>query len=123
MATPAEYIRVICSDLYDTGSMDIYVELASGVTSEAFFGDQWAKAVALLAAHEYTLDTKRKGQQGVETYRMEGRLALSYGGMGVIRDPLELTNYGMQYKALRQGRMTGISISDPAILTTYEGTL
>lgn len=123
MATPAEYIRVICSDLYDTGSMDIYMELASSVTSEAFFGEMWAKAVALLAAHEYTLDTKRKGQAGVETYKMEGRLALSFGGLGVIRDPLELTNYGMQYKALRQSRMAGISITDSSVLTTYEGTV
>ena len=121
MATPEEYIRVICAPLYDTGSMDVYVELASGVSSESFFGEQWAMAVALLASHYYVLNTKKGGQAGVETYKMEGRLALSYGGLGVIRDPLELTNYGMQYKALRQSRMAGISVSDSSIVTLYGG--
>lgn len=121
MATPEEYIRVICSPLYDTGSMAVYVEMASGVSSESFFGEQWAMAVALLASHYYILNTKKGGQAGVETYKMEGRLALSYGGLGVIRDPLELTNYGMQYKALRQNRMAGVSLSDSTIVTLYGG--
>lgn len=119
MATPEEYIRVICSQLYDTGSMDVYVDMASGVTDAGFFGDQWAMAVALLASHYYILNTKRAGAAGVETYKMEGRLALSFGGLGVIRDQLELTNYGMQYKSLRQNRMAGISITDSALLAVY----
>jgi hypothetical protein len=119
MATPEEYIRVICSELYDTGSMNIYVEMASGVTSSTFFGEQWAMAVALLSAHYYILNSKRAGQAGVETYKMEGRLALSFGGLGVIRDQLELTSYGMQYKALRQSRMANISVTDSTIVALY----
>lgn len=78
-------------------------------------------ATALLAAHYYVLDTKRAGAAGVETYKMEGRLALSYGGVGVIRDPLELSAYGMQYKAIRQSRTAGVTISDSTIQETYAG--
>lgn len=92
--------------------------MASGLTSPDFFGDQWALATALLACHNYYLDHPRAGQAGVETYKMEGRLAVSTGGVGVLRDPLDLTSYGMRYKSIRQGRMAGISISDSSILLT-----
>jgi hypothetical protein len=93
--------------------------MASGLTSEGFFGDQWTLATSLLAAHNYYLDSVRTGKAGVETYKMEGRLALSTGGVGVLRDPLDLTNYGMRYKAIRQGRMAAISVSDSSVFLPY----
>jgi hypothetical protein len=95
--------------------------MASGMSSLAFFGDQWALAVALLASHYWYLAEKRTGQAGVETYKMEGRLAVSTGGVGVLRDSLDLSNYGMQYKTIRQSRMAGIAISDSSIMSVYGG--
>jgi len=119
--TPEEYIELVCPALYTSTVMSGYITIASGLTSPAFFGDQWGLATALLASHEYFLSISRGGQAGVETYKMEGRLALSTGGVGVLRDPLDLTNYGMRYKALRQSRMAGVSITDSAIVQTFLG--
>jgi hypothetical protein len=119
--TPEEYIEVICPQLFVSEGLATYVTMASGMSSLAFFGDQWALAVALLAAHYWYLAESRRGQAGVETYKMEGRLATSTGGVGVLRDSLDLSNYGMQYKTLRQGRMAGIAISDSNIMSLYGG--
>lgn len=118
---PEEVIQIIYPALYASTSFSGYITLASGLASPAFFGDQWGLAVGLLASHNYYLDTVRAGQAGVETYKMAGRLAVSTGGVGVLRDPLDLTSYGMRYKALRQSMMAGISISDSTILSLYGG--
>lgn len=119
--TPEEYIQFIYPAFYASASLSGYITMSSGLNSSAFFGDQWGLAVALLACHDYYLNAVRTGRAGVETYKMEGRLALSTGGVGVLRDPLDLTSYGMRYKALRQSRMAGISITDSAIIETYGG--
>lgn len=120
--TPEEYIEVICPLLAADAGIDVYIAMASGMTSSAFFGDQWELAIALLASHYWFLADKRKGQAGVETFKMEGRLSVSTGGVGVLRDSLDLSNYGMQYKTIRQSRMAGVSISSSEILT-YLGTV
>jgi hypothetical protein len=119
--TPEEIVQIIYPDFYASASLDGYVTIASGLNSADFFGDQWGLAVALMASHNYYLDVVRRGQAGVETYKMEGRLAASTGGVGVLRDNLDLTSYGMRYKALRQGRMAGVSISSSAIISLYGG--
>jgi len=119
--TPEEYIEVICPKLFASEGLTTYVTMASGMNSEAFFGDQWGMATALLASHYWYLTDKRSGQAGVETYKMEGRLAVSTGGVGVLRDSLDLSNYGMQYKTIRQSRMAGIAISDSSIMSLYGG--
>ena len=119
--TPDEYIEVICPQLSTASGLNVYITMASGMNSEAFFGDHWGLATALLASHYWYLDDRRRGQAGVETYKMEGRLAVSTGGVGVLRDSLDLSNYGMQYKTIRQSRMAGIAISDSAVMTLYGG--
>lgn len=102
MAVPSvdEILAVICPKILTVAGYNVYVDMATNRTASNYFGDRYNEAIALRAAHMYVLNTVRGGQAGVETYKMEGRLAISYGGTGVIRDELELTNYGMQLKAL-----------------------
>lgn len=119
--TPEDIVEIIYPAFYTSPTMSGYITLASGMNSMSFFGEQWELATALLASHNYYLDTVRRGQAGVETYKMEGRLASSTGGVGVLRDNLDLTAYGMRYKALRMSRMAGISITDSSILELYGG--
>ena len=97
---PEELIPVIAKQMLQDPNYLTWVELAKLSADKAFFGERWNYAVALLAAHNWTLSVKRSGQAGVETYRAEGRLMQSFGGVGVIRDGFELTSYGMQYKSL-----------------------
>ena len=121
MPTPEEILTVICPELLTTSGYQTYVTVASGLTSPCFFGDQWSYATALRAAHLWVLNTKRKGQSGVETYMMEGRLAKSYGGFGVIRDNLEFTSYGMQLKGLIGQMGQFATVTNTYIVDTYIG--
>lgn len=119
--TAEEIIAIIYPDFAASASVSDYVTLASMQVSSEFFGEQTELALALFASHNYYLDVVRRGQTGVETYKMEGRLALSTGGVGVLREDLELSSFGLRYKALRQSRMAGVSVSDSLMLTTFTG--
>ena len=122
MATPEAWIAIIAPTMSLTSGYSLYIDEAKLVVSSGYFGDTYSKAVALLAAHEWTLNSVRGGQSGVETYLMEGRLSKSFGGVGVIRDGLELTNYGMQYKSLMSSRPGSVGgIASTTILDTYLG--
>jgi hypothetical protein len=121
MSTPEDILTIICPTLMTTPGYQTYISVASGLTSEGFFGANWAFATALRAAHLYTLNSVRKGQAGVETYLMEGRLAKSYGGFGVIRDNLEVTSYGMQLKGLINSSPNQATIANTYIVDTYLG--
>ncbi len=122
MATPEEWIAVLCPKMSLTSGYSLYIDEAKLSTSSGFFGDSYAKAVALRAAHEWTLNSRRPGESGVETYLMEGRLSKSYGGLGVIRDDLELSNYGMQLKGLMNSMAGSVGgIASVTILDTYLG--
>lgn len=110
--SPEELIPVVAKQMLTDPNYLQWVELAKLGASQAFFGERWGYAVALLAAHNWTLSVKRGGQAGVETYRAEGRLMQSFGGVGVIRDGLELTSYGMLYKSLVKQCSVGASTSN-----------
>jgi len=121
-ATPEEWIPVIAPSMSLTSGYSLYIDEAKTITSSGYFGASWAKAVALRAAHEWTLNSRRGGQSGVETYLMEGRLSKSFGGVGVIRDSLQLTNYGMQLQELMSSMPGSVGgIASTTILTTYLG--
>jgi len=94
--TPEEILVVIAPTMSATSGYNNYIELAGQLTSSGYFGDNWSLATALRAAHMWTLNSIRGGQSGVITFLMEGRLSKSFGGVGVIREGLQLTNYGMQ---------------------------
>jgi hypothetical protein len=121
-ASPEDWVEVIAPDMALTTNYSLYIDEAKLVTSTNFFGASWAKAVALRAAHEWTLNSRRGGQSGVETYLMEGRLSKSFGGVGVIRDALQLTNYGMQLQDLMTSMPGSVGgVASTTILTTYLG--
>ena len=121
MATPEEILTVIAPTFMTTSGYQTYINVASGLTDPCFFGDQWSYACALRAAHLWDLNTNRRGKAGVETYLMEGRLARSYGGFGVIRDNLELSNYGLQLKGLIYQMGKNVSVTSTYIVNTYGG--
>lgn len=94
--SPLEIIEVICPEFLTTSGYGYYVELAEVNTSEGYFGEQYEAAVALRACHYWELNSKSRGQNGTVTYLMEGRLAKSFGGIGVIKRDLERTSWGRQ---------------------------
>jgi predicted alternative tryptophan synthase beta-subunit len=122
MATPEEILIVIAPTMSATASYDVYIELAKQQTSSGYFGVHWGMAVALRAAHMWTLNSMRSGQSGVITYLMEGRLSKSFGGVGVIREELQLTNYGMQLLGLMDSMPGSVgTVASEEIINTYLG--
>lgn len=98
--TAVEIIQAIYPALYNDPARDVHIALARDETSSTFYGTNYEKAVALLASHNYCVTVSNGGNAGVPTYKMSGRMAVSYGGIGVIRNYLELSNYGRQLLAL-----------------------
>jgi len=98
--TPEEILAIIATELANSVNMAGYVSMAKLVVSPTFFGSNYSLAVALQAAHQWAINTKRPGEAGARTYQMQGRLMQSNGGVGVIRDGYDLSNYGLQYRDL-----------------------
>jgi len=98
--TAVEIIQAIYPALYNDPTRDTHVALARDETSSTFYGTNYEKAVALLASHNYYVTVANGGNAGVQTYKMSGRMAVSYGGIGVIREYLELSNFGRQLLSL-----------------------
>ena len=115
MSTPEEILAVICPSMLTVSGYQVYIDMASAVTSSGYFGDSYATAVALLAAHNYAL-SKRGMDSGIVTQKTEGKLSQSFGGFIEIKNTLELSNYGQQYKMLRDSKMAAISVSDNYVL-------
>lgn len=114
-STPEEILAVICPAILSVSGYSLYTDMASALTSSGYFGDTYSMAVALMASHLYTVSS-RGSTTGMLTMRTEGKLSEQYGGMPSLRSTLDTTNYGMQYKLLRDTRMAAISISDNDIL-------
>jgi hypothetical protein len=119
MATPEEILQVICPSFLTTSGYSIYLDMAERITSSGYYGDLYSDAVALTAAHKWFLNSQRKGQTGVVTYAMEGRLAKSYGGIGVTKNELELTAYGQQLISLRNSICPAVTITSQDIIGRY----
>lgn len=106
--TTIQIITAIAPALATDASLNTWIELATGLTDRCFFGSNYNLAVALRAAHMWSLSTYRsQGESGVVTSKREGQLGISYGGITVDRD-LKQTQYGMQLYDL-------IHSSNPAI--------
>lgn len=121
--TPEEILAVIAPELYaNISAMTVYIALATQKLNYNFFGDtHFTMAIALLSAHMWVLNTKRGGQSGVITYEGAGRMLRSFGGVGVIREEYDLTNYGMQLKGLIHTMGHSITTSSVDIFTAYLG--
>jgi hypothetical protein len=121
MQTPEEYLAVVCPSMMTVSGYENYITLAETLTSSGFFGTNYGFAVALRAAHLYTLAAKRRGEGGMITQKTEGRLSVTYGGIGNITSELMMTSYGMQLQGLIQSNTVAGTISDTAVYDIYMG--
>lgn len=110
--TAEEIIAIIAPEMSALTNLSDRITLAQQQTSLSFFGANYNLAVAYRAAHTWALVTVRDGSSaGIVTYKAEGRLMLSYGGTGVIRDDLELTNYGRLLQKLIKTTGLGVMVT------------
>jgi len=118
-STVDQFLEILCPSLYNSDSKAIYVEIATASTGESFFGFQYSYAVALRAAHDYTIDkTRADGAGGMVTNKTEGRTSISYWNAIPKGDSsnLSATTYGQRLKALIRSIGSGISIGAPDVL-------
>lgn len=107
--TPAQILAIICPKLGASPLVDDYVAMASTLCSPGYFGLNWARAVALRAAHDFTLDVRNLGESGAIVSKTEGRLSLSFSHGGKTIDDLDQTGYGVRLKELI--RISGVGVS------------
>ena len=104
MSGPEQLIQTICPSLAGSPSLPEYVGMAVGMTDQGFFGAQYAQAIALRAAHMYTLDQRTMGVGGAITGMTEGRLSIQYSANQNDSDDLSQTHYGKRLKGLMRSR-------------------
>jgi hypothetical protein len=118
--TAEEIIAIYAPEMSALPNLLNRIALAEQQTSLSFFGGNYTLAVALRAMHLWALNTVRAGSDaGIVTYKAEGRLMLSYGGTGVIRDEFELTNFGRELKKLIHTTGLGIMITSEEDLYAF----
>lgn len=114
--TVTEYLYMMCPALVNSGFSDIYIELATGETSLSFFSDMYYNyAIALRAAHNYTIDsTRTDGSGGLITAKQEGRMQMSFlhNMNRQSRSDLLMTQYGQRLQSLIRSRGPIVSISN-----------
>lgn len=117
-ATVDDYINAFCPKLDVSPVKDVYVESATALTSIAYFGLLYERAVALRACHDFTLDSTRPdGSSGQVTSKTEGRLSIHYWNPnpeGSYTD-LHMTHYGKRLLALMHAIGPSASVSHPGI--------
>jgi hypothetical protein len=99
-----EYLQTVCPTLYANAALDVYTELATDSTSATFFGDKFTNwAIALLAAHMFTIDHDRpEGESGLVTAKGEGSANIHYlhNMNKESRTDLGMTHYGVRLLSL-----------------------
>ncbi len=108
--TATQIISTICSGLAADPDLEVYLEMAENQTSNTHFGVNRSRAVALRAAHMWSLNSpyRNNGEAGAVQSKTEGRLSLSFSVPGDKLDDLNQTHYGVQLRNL-------IRSSSPAI--------
>lgn len=107
-STPSQILSVIAPQFDALPGRDVYLEMAEQRTSKTAFGEKYAQAVALRAAHDMLLDTTRKlGETGSISSKSEGQLsvgfaAVAFGGNGAWAD-LAQTHFGARLRGLIRG--------------------
>lgn len=117
--SPLELITVLRPSLAADANVNTYIALATQSVSERFYGANYTLAIALLACHIHYLAITRDGSPGVVTYQGAGRLMQSTGGLGVIRDDLELSNYGMQLQRLKMQSPMKCSSTSAEVMSIF----
>ena len=103
-STIDDFIATICPLLNSSISKDIYVEMAKMTLNADVLAENYALAVALRAAHEYTIDaTRPMGSGGVIVGQSEGRASIQFAEPSrkvSLMSNLSATQYGQRLKAL-----------------------
>lgn len=103
MSTATEILQAICPALAASSLCSVFVELAEGQTDAAYFGSNRTLAVALRAAHQFTLSQGHRaadGAPGPVTSKSEGPLSVSYGAVSGTKGDLSQTTFGVQLYSL-----------------------
>jgi hypothetical protein len=110
--TADQIVQTICSSLAASPNKDIYIQMADEITSTSIFGSNRARAVALRAAHMFTLDSRLNGEAGAIQSETEGRLSVSYsiGSSNRVED-LQQTHYGIQLRGLIHSSSLAIRVA------------
>lgn len=119
--TPEEFLEIICPAMLTVSGYSRYITQAGLYTSSGYFGTHYNEALALRAAHLYTLHVLRDGDAGRVTQKTEGRMSISYESGRGGSNPLESTSYGMTLLELIHTIRIGGTVSDTAIYDTYLG--
>lgn len=117
--TVEEYIAAFCPPMVTSGSMPVFIEIASGRVSETFFGDNYNEALAYMAMHQYTVSvTRTDGTAGLITGKTEGRTSTRYWNSSEkgAYSELNMTTYGKKYLSLIHSISPAVSVGDPNVL-------
>ncbi len=121
MPAITDYINARCKGLAslqtsDPISFNVYLSDAQNRTNQAWFGGNYALAVALRMMHNWTLDNRFSGNPngvgGAVTSEREGGTSVSFEtSKGDQKDDdLPQTYYGKQLKALIRNSGAGVSV-------------
>ena len=106
MPAITDYIAAACPALAASASLNVYIADAQNRTNQAAFGVNYAKAVALRAMHEFTLDQRATrgfdAPGGAVSSLREGGSSVSFAtdkGHQLDVD-LEQTSFGKRLRAL-----------------------
>lgn len=114
LASVDAYLEAICPLLYAAATRDVYVDIATDATDATFYGTQYYYAIALLAAHNYTIDRNRSdGENGLVTAKTEGRVSIHYWNEIPENSgsTLRMTTYGNRLLQLRKRMQPFISVA------------
>lgn len=94
--TADEYLQQLIPTLTQA-QRDLYLDFAGSLTGADMYGGALAKALALRAAHYYTLS--QRGAGGAVTSMKEGDLAISFGSQA---EDLSTTVYGQMLQDMKK---------------------
>jgi hypothetical protein len=114
MAAVTDIISAICPKLSAASTLSIFIELATDLTSVKYFKANFNMAVALRAAHMFTLSQRNLGEGGSITNKAEGKLSMGFSAskteMTATDNDLDQTGYGRQLKSLIAGQFPAIGV-------------
>lgn len=129
-STPEQIAAVICPKLAASPMLEDYITMAASICDSGFFSTLWPRAVALRAAHDFTLDMRTLGESGAVVSKSEGRLSLAFSHGGKVINDLDQTSYGVRLKELIRIGSAGVSVGyadaqtvDPFLINQQGGNL
>lgn len=115
--TTTEILSAICPALVTDPSYSVYVQMAEQRTSSCFFGANYTMAVALRAAHQFTLAQRTLGESGTISSKSESKISISFvNAVGAKDKALAQTHYGLTLLELIDATSPAASIAVTGIL-------